>query len=116
MKWQDFEYAAWKELDSKFDHKTYDEQIKKAIEEAETLEVLASTELPKRPPWKPEAHYNEDGDIIAVHLNDEVAFYAKWLTPQISVLLSMETDEIIGVEIWGTKRLFKENGISLVKE
>lgn len=108
MHWKTFDYNEWKKEDEKFDHKAYDEEFKKIQETAtELVEFVGMTGKLPRPPHRPNAFYNKEGDMIQVCLSDE-AGYGKWLCPQITVLLSQETDEIIGIEIQGIKRLLED--------
>ena len=53
----------------------------------------------KRHPFRPVAWYNQDGDIIEAVWED-CSYYAEYLNPQITLLRSNKTKEIVGVEIW----------------
>jgi hypothetical protein len=64
-------------------------------------------DVPPRPPWHPNTHYDEDGDMVEVFLNNE-SYYAIWLNPQLTVFVSHETDEIVGMSIHGVKRMMQE--------
>ena len=50
-------------------------------------------------PFRPVAWYNKDGDIVEAVWKD-CSYYAEWLNPQITLLRSSRTKEIVGVEIW----------------
>lgn len=107
MGWRDFNYTKWMDENKQFDHATYDAAIESAIKSATDISDLIKhlEEAPPRPPWRPNASIEHDS--IHVYL-ENVATYAVWLTPQISVLCSMETDEIVGMTISGVTRLIKE--------
>ncbi len=112
MNWRDFDYEKWQEENAKFDHAKYDAMCAVAdailAEEEETIAYFP--ELPKemeRPPWKPEPFYNVDGDGIELYLSDDCS-YTKWLCPGVEVKLSIETDEIVGINIWGVKKRIAE--------
>ena len=106
MRWQDFDYEAWKTENEKFDHGAFDKKMEE-VSKVKTLDDLLSVIPAERPPFKPNATYNKGGDMIEVYLSDR-SYYAKWLCPGISVLLDSETDEVIGVEITGVKRLIQD--------
>ncbi len=111
MHWKTFDYNEWKEEDEKFDHKGYDEDFKKAQES--TTDLMKFIELIRKlphSPHRPNAFYNKDGDMIEVYLSNDTVSYGKWLCPQITLLLCQETDEIIGVNIYGIKRLLEKDG------
>lgn len=111
MHWKKFDYGKWQKEDQKFDHETYDKKLEEAHERStDFLEFMESVKKLERPPFKPNAIHNEDGDMIEVYLSDETISYKKWLCPQISLLLCQETDEIIGVNIHGVKRLLEKDG------
>lgn len=115
--WKDFDYGKWEEEDANFDHSTYDRLLEEThLESRGSLEgwMKACEEKlgnKERPPWKPRAHYNKTGDIFEVYIsNDAQNYYAKWLTPHVTLLLNQETDEIIGFQIWGVKHLINTTG------
>ena len=113
--WRSFKYGEWKKKDAKFDHETFNKIIDETHESSDgTMETWFkhAEEGDKkikelcggRPPWKPNARYNEAGDMIHIYLSDEMS-YTRWLTPMISVILAEETDEVIGFEIWGASHV-----------
>ena len=108
MNWKDFDYSKWKEEDKKFDHKKRSQQSEevwnKKIDLPHKFEELAK--LP-RPPWKPNAFYNKHGKQIEIYLSDD-SYYAKWINPQITLYLSFETNEIVGVCIEGADHLIEK--------
>lgn len=107
--WRDFDYGKWKQLDEKYDHVAFNKSLETCTQ-GETIEdwmnaldeamEVAMQECGGRPPWKPNVFYNSDGDILEIWLSDECS-YAKWLTPHVTVMLSSETDEIVGFQVWG---------------
>ncbi len=113
-KWRNFNHGEWAKLDEQFDHAAWDECIKAERERrrctAPTVEgwmeqmeeglKKAMAVCGGRPPFHPNAYYNDTGDILEVFLSDEMS-YAKWLNPQVTVLLAQETDEVVGFQIWG---------------
>lgn len=50
-------------------------------------------------PFKPNWWYNEVGGIIEVLWKD-TAYYAKWLNHDVTILIDMETEEVVGVNLW----------------
>ena len=120
MKWQDFDYKKWKEDDSKYDHKQNDNDFNIAWESSTDLEEVMKKlfELRKGktdPPSKPNAYYNDGGDILHITLSDD-DYYGHWLCPSVTVLLSQETNEVVGVEIWGLQHILDQEQIKLVKK
>ena len=112
MKWQDFDYNKWKEEESKYDHAQLNKDWEKARATSNELEKFMTKFVEIRkgkqgPPFKPEAHYNKTGDIFEVILSNE-QYYAQWLCPSITILLSQETHEVVGVQIWGVKYLIEK--------
>jgi len=119
MRWQDFDYEKWQEEDAKFDHKKFDEKWNEVSESSNDLMVVLDkwNEVRKNenlsdPPLKPNAYYNKVGDILEITLSDD-DHYAKWLCPSVHVLLSFETNEVVGVQIWGVKNILKKENCSL---
>lgn len=105
MSWKEFDYTQWKKENDDFDHETYNKKMKEALSASKTVDDLLKQSWPsERPPFKPLAYYNADGDKIDVLLTDEETF-AKWLCPGITVYLSHDTHDIVGVEICGIKKL-----------
>lgn len=111
-KWREFNHGEWAKLDEQYDHvawekslknctaKTLDEWIKQTkVDMKEAMKICGG-----RPPFRPTAWYNVRGDMLEVYLSEEES-YAKWLNPQVSVLLAFETDEVIGFQIWGLSRV-----------
>lgn len=115
MDWKNFKYQKWLEEDKNFDHKEYDDRFRKFVSNVFDHNVEPEENcklLEPRPPWKPNVFYNKDGNMIEVSLSTD-PYYGVWLTPQVTLLLSSETEEIIGVEICGIKQLL-ENDESLI--
>jgi hypothetical protein len=54
--------------------------------------------------FKPRAYYDEKADFL-VYYHEDVQSYEKWLTPYLSLFLSMEDDRIIGFEVNGLKNI-----------
>jgi len=61
--------------------------------------LLKEASKKPREPFRPYAHYNEDGDLIEAAW-DDCDYYAVWLNPQLTLLRKDGTDEVIGVQIW----------------
>ena len=101
-KWQDFNYSEWKDKNDKFDHTEYDQLSEQMWDSVDNIQDIIDMlpDLPKNPPWRPNTFYNAEGDILHVYLSNEES-YAKWLNPKVTVLLSRETDEIVGINIGG---------------
>jgi len=108
MRWQDFNFQKWKEEFNKWRQQNPADPIDN---NCQTIEAIVATmgEVPPRP-FRPVAFYNRDGDMVEVYLSD-VAFYGKWLNPQITLLLAFETHEIVGIQICGAKRIFEEKDL-----
>lgn len=110
MRWQDFDYTKWKEEDSKYDHAGSRALFKKLWNENKSgfVGIFALfEEIDKqfgRPVFAPSVSYQKEGDLIHIYLSDS-AHYAKWLRPGLSVLLDMETNEVVGFTIEGAKRM-----------
>ena len=104
MNWQNFDYGKWQKEDSEYDHAKFDAAFQAACEAAETIADLPelTKDIP-RPPWKPEPFYNVAGDGFELYLADDVATHTKWLCPGVEVMLSLETDEVVGINIWDVK-------------
>ena len=64
------------------------------------------------PPWKPTVFYNKEGDLLEIYLSS-VSHYAKWISPGISLLLSQDNNEIVGVQIENLSKV--ENIKDIVK-
>lgn len=61
-------------------------------------------------PFKPHWWYNKDGDQIEIYWSEET-YVAKWINPQLTLLMSHEDPEkIIGVIIEGVKRGIERDG------
>lgn len=115
MKWQQFKLDEWKEKDAAFDHQGFDAVIQTLMEKANGLEeFLEATKDMERPPWKPNAVYNREGDQIEVYLSDE-GYYGHWLCPGLTLHLAHEFHEVVGVTIEGVKGMVqhKEHKISV---
>lgn len=109
--WKNFDYGQWKKENEAFDHEAFDRALDEAFAKAQksgNIEDIPANMPKDRPPWHPNAYYNDAGDILHVTLSDECS-YSQWLTPHVSVQLSQETDEIVGVEIWGLKHILKSH-------
>lgn len=68
------------------------------------------------PPFKPQAWYNVEGDIIeAIWKREE--HYAEWINHQVTILRSFKTKEVIGVQVWALEHDGKNRSVSkLVRE
>jgi hypothetical protein len=86
MKWQEFNYAEWKRQNDAFNHSDFDAAWKKALESVDILEI------------------SERLKGLEVYFSD-TPYYAHWLCPGITLYLSMETNEVIGVEIGGIREM-----------
>lgn len=64
---------------------------------------------PSSQPFKPYAYYGEEEDALKVHFSDEQD-YAKRLNSRVTVYLSMETDEIVGVQIKNVCHVLEDIG------
>lgn len=49
-------------------------------------------------------HYSVVGDMLSVYFKEDPG-YAKQITPQVTLILSFATKEIVGVKIFGVKGL-----------
>lgn len=117
--WRNWDYKKYLKEHEEFDYKTWNKILDSAWEERDNnqdplngnefsdwIEELITTRKKAEeacggsPPFKPNAYYNAEGDILEVYLDDRES-YAKWLNPQVSVLLCQETDEVVGFQIWG---------------
>lgn len=110
MDWKNFKYQKWLEEDKDFDHKAYDERIRKFVSnvfDKSVNEVENCKLLEPSPPWKPNVFYNQDGNMIEVSLSKE-PYYGVWLTPHITLLIGNDSKEIVGVEICGIKQLLQK--------
>ena len=107
--WKNFKFNEWEEKDDVFDHKSFERVFNEAVKSCKgKIEKLAkATKNIIQPPWKPNVWYNKEGDQIEVCLSTE-DHYAKWITPEIDLLLSHETNEIIGIQINGVKQVLKD--------
>lgn len=111
--WRAFNYKEWEKLDKEFDHVSWEkcfetctakDSLDDWLNEYEKALKAAMKECGGRPPWKPNAFYNEGGDMLEVYFNDEQS-YAHWLNPQITLMLSLDTKEIVGVKIYGISKM-----------
>ena len=107
MKWKEFNYADWEKENAGFNHDEYESDSKKILEEAVDIEDLEGLLKIPRPPWKPSAFYNKDGNILRVILSEEDS-YAHWVCPGIELMLSFETHEIVGIIISDVTNLIEE--------
>ncbi len=111
--WRSFNLGEWEKLNDKFDHATWNKILDEGMIAAQDesvgdkwVEALCSSRRKAEevcggsPPFRANAWYNATGDILEVYLSDEMS-YAKWLNPQVSVLLSEKTDDVVGFQIWG---------------
>lgn len=109
--WRSFDFREWEKLNDKFDHTTWNKMLDEGMESLEGageewIEALCSSRKKAEedcggsPPFRASAWYNATGDILEVYLSDEMS-YAKWLNPQVTVLLCQKTDEVVGFQIWG---------------
>lgn len=116
MKWRDFSYEIWKEQNAAFDHQGFDAVVQTIFEKTDSMEgFLEATKDMERPPWKPNAFYNRDGDQIEIYLSDEDC-YAHWLCPGVVVHLSHDTEEVVGVTIEGIKRMVQHKDHKIAVE
>ena len=53
---------------------------------------------PREGPYEPGSWYNDTGDILNVMWSDE-SYYARWLNHRVTLLISQETDKVIGCEV-----------------
>lgn len=107
--WSDFDYSKWQEENSKFNHVTFNKDFEDAKHHPEGLLTgLAELGNRPRPPFKPNAYYNDIGDQLEVYLTDRGCYY-RWLCPGVSVALDFETDEIQGVTIESIKHIMKRD-------
>ena len=113
LSWKDFDYAKWEEENAKFDHESYDKIIQVFFDEAiKNKNISDLAKIPdnlEKPPWKPNAWYNEPGDQIEVWIDTEHPTYNKWLCPGVSLALTQEGNEIAGITICGIKRIIKRD-------
>ncbi len=119
MNWQDFNYKEWKEKDEAYDHAKWQKEFDDACDAAnkapkhEGLKVLLDgmNTGTKRPPWKPNAHYNRTGDQIEVYLSDEKQYVGHWISPGLTLYVTRKEDgegegnEVIGLVIEGIERM-----------
>lgn len=112
-KWRKFNYKEWQELDKKYDRAAWDACFKHCVtastienwtEQMEEATKKAMAECGGHPPFAPHAWYNAEMDILEVYLSDE-PHYAKWLNPQITVLLDDEHNEVVGFKIYALSRV-----------
>lgn len=73
----------------------------------ETLEETIERLAQNAPPWKPGAWFNDTGDFTQA-LWDDKPYYAKWINHQITLLISQETEKVIGCQIWGARKMMAE--------
>lgn len=99
-----FDYKAWEESDKAFDHEEFDLKLEKAFESGEPELVASAAVSGPFPPFKPSAHYCPDGDTLEVHLTNEPCYFV-WICPDICVIRSQESNQIIGVSIDGLSRI-----------
>lgn len=105
--WRSFNYKEWQEENSKFNHVEYNAELESIIKNAKSLDDLLQTVGISRPPWRPSAHYDIDGDMLEINLSNRDG-YSIWLTPQISIQCDHETHEVTGMCIhWLTDILEK---------
>lgn len=121
-----FDYTAWKEKDKAFDHAAYDAKCKAVEDEmfkdGETKATLdgwmaANERIMKgteRPPWKPNARYNKDGDILHVYLCDDSS-YVQWLCPGVEVIRAFSDNRIVGFNVWALSHVVANGGAELRK-
>jgi len=104
--WKTFNYQEWKKANDRFDHATYKRQCRQIFRKCkkDSTHIFELKNVEPQPPWRPSAYYDRKRDTIDVHLADE-PHYVQWVSPQISVLLSVETNELIGIEINKVRRL-----------
>jgi len=104
MPWKEFDYTQWKKENDKFDHKFFNTEIKRVLDEISDIsELPQKTSHLQKPPFKPYSHYTPEGDKVDVFLTDEETF-AKWICPGITVYLSHDTHDVVGIEICGIKK------------
>lgn len=116
MHWKNFDYQEWQKEDRAFNHPEFDAAMKKALEAAAGLpDIIKDVGKLTRPPWKPNAYYNRDGDQLEVWLSDEES-YARWICPGVTVYLSMETEEVVGVTVEGIKRKVQHHTLEIKEE
>lgn len=60
--------------------------------------------------FTPYAYYNEDMDAIEVYFKD-ASCYTKTLNNMVELHLSFDTEEVVGVNILGIKKLIQNKGI-----
>lgn len=60
------------------------------------------------PDWKPGHYFNDAGDFLQV-LWDDSPYYAVWINDRVTLLKSIETDEIIGTQAWGVRKEVNDN-------
>lgn len=110
MHWKEFDYHKWKEEDDKFDHAAFDQALENVHDRSDgSLVKFAELVMDLvRPATRPQVWFNKDGDEIEVYLSDE-ANYGHWLTPQLCLHLSQETNEIVGLTISGVSKLISQD-------
>lgn len=59
--------------------------------------------------FTPYAYYNEDMDAIECYFKNE-SCYAKTLNNMVELHLSFDTEEVVGVNILGIKKLIQDKG------
>ena len=104
--WKTFDYKKWQELDEQFDHDEFDQKASKFID-AVFKEEHHGIEFPERPPWKPTAWYNPHGNMIECYIS-EAPSRTRWLNPQLEIMLSEDSDEIVGFTIHGITRMIED--------
>ena len=60
-------------------------------------------------PFQPYAYYGKEEDALKVYFSDEQD-YAKRLNSRVTVYLSLETDEIVGVQIKNVRQVLEDIG------
>lgn len=111
--WKEFDYSEWKAEDAKYNHEAHNKYIETCMKAGTLKDLLDIFDKSlDHPPWKPHVSYNKHGDILDIVLSNE-AYCAKQITPQIHVLLSSETEEIVGIQIWGASKVSTDWNIPL---
>ncbi len=64
---------------------------------------------PSSQPFEPYAYYGEEEDALKVFFSSEQD-YAKRINSRVTVYLSMETDEIVGVQIKNVRQVLEDIG------
>lgn len=105
MRWQDFDYKVYKEQNEQFDTEKQNKLLKEACKEHTLEGWIAAIESGEKRPIGPHVEYRSDFDTLDVIFSTDDKIVAHSLTPQMTLLLSDKTDEIVGVRILDFSRV-----------